>query len=215
MKSCSTRASSRGSGQRRHTDPGVEAQGRAYILAAQARPVEARNSETWIWVITRSCIRPGVRPSRVVPEEVLRHRGRSERGGDGADRRRQAPDLRGPRARGRRRGGGQRDRRARGRAVRRRHSRAGEGYAPSSSPCRSRRAARRSSTSSTASTSGHIERFDPDFSKVLVRYNPDGDADVNARQVARLRELSEWLHSNDRSSSSSSWCRPRTYSSSR
>src|SRR6266702_1420904 len=25
----------------------------------------------------------------------------------------------------------------------------------------------------------HIERFDPDFTKVLVRYNPDGDAAVN------------------------------------
>ena len=27
----------------------------------------------------------------------------------------------------------------------------------------------------------HIEKFDPDFSKVLVRYNPDGDAEMNAR----------------------------------
>ncbi len=26
----------------------------------------------------------------------------------------------------------------------------------------------------------HIEKFDPDFSKVLVRYNPDGDAALNA-----------------------------------
>ena len=25
----------------------------------------------------------------------------------------------------------------------------------------------------------HIEQFDTDFSKVLVRYNPDGDADTN------------------------------------
>src|SRR5262245_7298868 len=28
----------------------------------------------------------------------------------------------------------------------------------------------------------HIEKFDPDFSKVLVRLNPDGDAGMNERQ---------------------------------
>jgi len=44
----------------------------------------------------------------------------------------------------------------------------------------------------------HIESFNPDFSKVLVRYNPDGDADMNRRQADRLRTLSEWLHANDR-----------------
>ena len=44
----------------------------------------------------------------------------------------------------------------------------------------------------------HIERFDPDFTKVLVRYNPDGDAEMNARQVERLRRLSDWLHAHDR-----------------
>jgi myo-inositol catabolism protein IolC len=44
----------------------------------------------------------------------------------------------------------------------------------------------------------HIERFDPDFSKVLVRYNPDGDAEMNARQTARLKRLSDWLHDHDR-----------------
>lgn len=44
----------------------------------------------------------------------------------------------------------------------------------------------------------HIEDFNPNFSKVLVRYNPDGDAEMNARQSARLKELSEWLHANDR-----------------
>ena len=44
----------------------------------------------------------------------------------------------------------------------------------------------------------HIEEFDPDFSKVLVRYNPDGDADMNARQAERLKRLSDWLHANDR-----------------
>jgi 5-dehydro-2-deoxygluconokinase len=44
----------------------------------------------------------------------------------------------------------------------------------------------------------HIEAFDPDFSKVLVRYNPDGDAEMNQRQAERLARLSDWLHENDR-----------------
>ena len=44
----------------------------------------------------------------------------------------------------------------------------------------------------------HIEAFDPDFAKVLVRYNPDGDADLNRRQAERLARLSEWLHVHDR-----------------
>jgi myo-inositol catabolism protein IolC len=44
----------------------------------------------------------------------------------------------------------------------------------------------------------HIERFDPDFSKVLVRYNPDGDAEMNQRQTERLKRLSDWLHEHDR-----------------
>jgi myo-inositol catabolism protein IolC len=44
----------------------------------------------------------------------------------------------------------------------------------------------------------HIEQFDPDFSKVLVRYNPEGDADMNERQAARLKRLADWLHEHDR-----------------
>ena len=44
----------------------------------------------------------------------------------------------------------------------------------------------------------HIERYDPDFSKVLVRYNPAGDAEMNQRQAGRLRRLSDWLHEHDR-----------------
>jgi myo-inositol catabolism protein IolC len=44
----------------------------------------------------------------------------------------------------------------------------------------------------------HIEKFDPDFSKVLVRYNPDGDAEMNKRQGERLARLGDWLHENDR-----------------
>ena len=44
----------------------------------------------------------------------------------------------------------------------------------------------------------HIERFDPHFSKVLVRYNPEGDADMNRLQIERLKRLSDWLHEHDR-----------------
>ena len=42
----------------------------------------------------------------------------------------------------------------------------------------------------------HIEAFHPTFSKVLVRYNPEGDEALNQRQSARLKRLSEYLHSN-------------------
>jgi myo-inositol catabolism protein IolC len=44
----------------------------------------------------------------------------------------------------------------------------------------------------------HIEQFDPDFSKVLVRYNPEGDAGMNERQTERLKRLADWLHEHDR-----------------
>ncbi len=44
----------------------------------------------------------------------------------------------------------------------------------------------------------HIEAFDPTFAKVLVRYNPEGDAALNERQTERLRRLSDWLHERDR-----------------
>ncbi len=44
----------------------------------------------------------------------------------------------------------------------------------------------------------HIEDFDPSFAKVLVRYNPGGDAELNARQTDRLRRLSDWLHQRGR-----------------
>jgi myo-inositol catabolism protein IolC len=44
----------------------------------------------------------------------------------------------------------------------------------------------------------HIEEFDPTFTKVLVRYNPEGDREMNATQLIRLKELSDWLHERDR-----------------
>jgi 5-dehydro-2-deoxygluconokinase len=43
----------------------------------------------------------------------------------------------------------------------------------------------------------HIETLHPTFSKVLVRYNPQGDPALNQRQSARLKRLSEYLHSNN------------------
>jgi myo-inositol catabolism protein IolC len=44
----------------------------------------------------------------------------------------------------------------------------------------------------------HIEEFDPAFSKVLVRLNPDGDPEMNERQLERLKRLADWLHEHDR-----------------
>ena len=45
----------------------------------------------------------------------------------------------------------------------------------------------------------HIEKFDPDFAKVLVRYNSDDpDTEMNERQLGRLKQLADWLHSHDR-----------------
>ena len=45
----------------------------------------------------------------------------------------------------------------------------------------------------------HIEQFDPDFAKVLVRFNPDDpDTEMNERQLGRLKQLADWLRSNDR-----------------
>jgi 6-phosphogluconate dehydrogenase len=44
----------------------------------------------------------------------------------------------------------------------------------------------------------HIEAMDPTYCKVLVRYNPDGDAQLNVRQAGRLRRLSEYLRASRR-----------------
>ncbi|HEY2862737.1 MAG TPA: DUF2090 domain-containing protein [Casimicrobiaceae bacterium] len=38
----------------------------------------------------------------------------------------------------------------------------------------------------------HIEAFNPTFAKVLVRYNPEGDAALNRRQIGRLKKLSDY-----------------------
>jgi myo-inositol catabolism protein IolC len=44
----------------------------------------------------------------------------------------------------------------------------------------------------------HIEAFHPTFAKVLVRYNPEGDAVLNQRQASRLKRLSDYLHQSQR-----------------
>jgi myo-inositol catabolism protein IolC len=44
----------------------------------------------------------------------------------------------------------------------------------------------------------HIEKCAPDFSKVLVRYNPEGDAEMNRVQAEKLKRLGDWLHEHDR-----------------
>jgi len=44
----------------------------------------------------------------------------------------------------------------------------------------------------------HIEDFDPDFVKVLVRYNPEGDSSLNDGQEKRLAQLSAWLRAHER-----------------
>lgn len=45
----------------------------------------------------------------------------------------------------------------------------------------------------------HIEKIDPTFCKVLVRYNPGSDRALNKRQAARLRRLSDFLAARGRS----------------
>jgi 5-dehydro-2-deoxygluconokinase len=45
----------------------------------------------------------------------------------------------------------------------------------------------------------HIEAFHPTFSKVLVRYNPEGDRELNRAQAERLGRLSQYLQSAGRS----------------
>ncbi|REK12563.1 MAG: DUF2090 domain-containing protein [Planctomycetota bacterium] len=44
----------------------------------------------------------------------------------------------------------------------------------------------------------HVDEFDPTFTKVLVRYNPASDKELNARQLERLKRLSDYLHERGR-----------------
>jgi myo-inositol catabolism protein IolC len=50
-----------------------------------------------------------------------------------------------------------------------------------------------------ADFAAHIESFQPTFSKVLVRYNPQGDAVLNKRQSKRLQQLSDYLRNRSQS----------------
>jgi myo-inositol catabolism protein IolC len=43
-----------------------------------------------------------------------------------------------------------------------------------------------------------IEAYEPSYAKALVRFNPAGDGELNRRQVARLRQLSDWLRAHHR-----------------
>ena len=49
-----------------------------------------------------------------------------------------------------------------------------------------------------SSFSQHIEEVQPDFVKVLLRYNPQADAVSNDRQLERLKTLSDYCHSRPR-----------------
>lgn len=44
----------------------------------------------------------------------------------------------------------------------------------------------------------HLETLNPTFCKVLVRYNPEGEVDLNRRQRERLKRLSDYLHETNR-----------------
>lgn len=39
---------------------------------------------------------------------------------------------------------------------------------------------------------GHIEKFSPDYVKALVRYNPEGDAEGNKKQIEKLAALNDY-----------------------
>ncbi|CAN5526180.1 hypothetical protein BH10PLA2_BH10PLA2_25320 [soil metagenome] len=45
----------------------------------------------------------------------------------------------------------------------------------------------------------HIAKYNPTFCKVLVRYNPEGEPELNQRQAARLKKLSDFLHNQSKS----------------
>jgi myo-inositol catabolism protein IolC len=43
----------------------------------------------------------------------------------------------------------------------------------------------------------HLLDFKATFAKALVRYNPEGDADMNKRQLTRLKVLSDFVHAHN------------------
>jgi len=44
----------------------------------------------------------------------------------------------------------------------------------------------------------HLDEFKPTFAKVLVRYNPEGNAELNQRQAARLKKLGDYCRRSGR-----------------
>src|SRR6185437_4078933 len=74
------------------------APGRVDTSDCQRKPIDATR-------LREEALHPRLRPPRLVPEEVLRDRGRARPGADRDDRRRQAPHLRGYAACGGRRSG--------------------------------------------------------------------------------------------------------------
>lgn len=42
----------------------------------------------------------------------------------------------------------------------------------------------------------HLEKIRPAYAKALVRYRADGEPELNQRQLSRLKELSDWCHTN-------------------
>jgi myo-inositol catabolism protein IolC len=145
----------------------------------------------------QQALHPRVRPPRLLPEEVLRDRGRArpEQTAIIADAKHLIFEGM-LQAVARRRAVG--DRRARRRAVRL--------DVPAEARERGLKLAmpvERSGQNEFDFQYGddfgeHIERFDPDFTKVLVRYNPDGDAEANREQLEKLKRALDWLHAHDR-----------------
>ncbi len=42
----------------------------------------------------------------------------------------------------------------------------------------------------------HLLKFQPDFAKALIRYNPEGDSELNHRQAQKLKLLGDFCHQN-------------------
>src|SRR5262249_27664992 len=80
---------------------------------------------------------------------------------------------------------------ARRRGVRRRGRSARHRRTGGSWRCPSRRAPAGVRLEFGGNFGAHIETFAPAFANVLVRYNPEGDSVLNARQAIRLRRLSD------------------------
>ena len=133
------------------------------------------------------------------------------------DHRRQAADLRGHGAGGRARRRRVRGRRARRRAVRRRRPAAARKEHGLSLAMPVEKSGQDEFDFQYGDDFGeHIEKFDPDFAKVLVRYNPDGDAEMNERQLEPAQAARRLAARRTTASSCSSCsCRPSRRSSSR